>query len=99
MQIAHGSPNFGFDHLLDEVARSTRTLTFAGEGVRVPWHPDLVRIPVAPPVPCYPHFLLWRRDNRHPLLPALIAHLEAGYRPPTRERVWLSSADQHLFTG
>jgi DNA-binding transcriptional LysR family regulator len=99
LRIETRGPNFGFDHLLDEVARSTTTVTFAGEGVRVPWHPDLVRIPVAPPVPCYPHFLLWRRDNRHPLLPALIAHLKAGYHPPIPAECWLAPPDRHLFAG
>jgi DNA-binding transcriptional LysR family regulator len=97
VHIETRGPNFGFDHLLAEVARSPAALTFAGEGVRVPWHPDLVRIPVAPPVPVYPHSLLWRRSNRHPMLPALIAHLRAGYRPPTRSDVWLPQAEQHLF--
>jgi DNA-binding transcriptional LysR family regulator len=97
LRIETRGPNFGFDHLLDEVARSTRTVTFAGEGVRVPWHPDLVRIPVAPPVPVYAHSLLWRRGNRHPLLPALVAHLRAGYRSPVRSEVWLPPAEQHLF--
>jgi DNA-binding transcriptional LysR family regulator len=97
LRIETRGPNFGFDHLLDEVARSTETITFAGEGVRVPWHPGLVRIPVSPPVPVYAHSLLWRRDNRHPMLPRLIAHLKASYRPPTREQVWLSPAEQHLF--
>ncbi|TQM45199.1 LysR family transcriptional regulator [Pseudonocardia cypriaca] len=99
LHIETRGPNFGFDHLLDEVARSTTTVTFAGEGVRVPWHPDLVRIPVAPPVPCYPHFLLWRRDNRHPLLPGLVAHLKADYHPPTRRECWLAPPDRHLFAG
>jgi DNA-binding transcriptional LysR family regulator len=97
LRIETRGPNFGFDQLLDDVARSTDTFTFAGEGVRVPWHPDLVRIPVAPPVPCYAHSLLWRRDNRHPLLPALVAHLKGGYRPPTRAECWLPQAEQHLF--
>jgi DNA-binding transcriptional LysR family regulator len=97
LRIETRGPNFGFDQLLDDVARSTDTVTFAGEGVRVPWHPDLVRIPVAPPVPCYPHSLLWRRDNRHPLLPALVAHLKGGYRAPTRAECWLPPAEQHLF--
>ena len=99
LRIETRGPNFGFDHLLDEVVRSTTTVTFAGEGVRVPWHPDLVRIPVAAPVPCYPHFLLWRRDNRHPLLPRLVAHLKAGYHPPTRAECWLAPPDRHLFAG
>ncbi|MHA6625558.1 LysR family transcriptional regulator [Pseudonocardia sichuanensis] len=95
--ITDRGPDFGFDHLLDAVARSADVLTFAGEGVRVPWHPEIVRIPVAPPVPVYAHSLLWRRAHRHPLLAALIAHLRAGYRPPTRARVWLPPAEQHLF--
>jgi DNA-binding transcriptional LysR family regulator len=97
VRITTRGPDFGFDHLLDEVAHSAEVLTFAGEGVRVPWHPEIVRIPVAPPVPVYPHSLLWRRADRHPLLPALIAHLRAGYRPPTRDEVWLPPAEQHLF--
>jgi DNA-binding transcriptional LysR family regulator len=97
LRIETRGPNFGFDHLLDEVARSTETVTFAGEGVRVPWHPDITRIPVAPPVPVYAHSLLWRRDNRHPLLPALIAHLKAGHRPRNRTECWLPPAEQHLY--
>jgi DNA-binding transcriptional LysR family regulator len=97
LRIETRGPNFGFDHLLDEVARSTNTVTFAGEGVRVPWHPEITRIPVAPPVPVYPHSLLWRRGDRHPLLPALVAHVRAGYRSPVRSEVWLPPAEQHLF--
>ncbi|MHA6615616.1 LysR substrate-binding domain-containing protein [Pseudonocardia sp. DLS-67] len=99
LRIETRGPDFGFDHLLDEVARSASTVTFAGEGVRVPWHPEIARIPVAPPVPVYAHSLLWRRDNRHPRLPALVTHLKAGYRPPTRAGCWLPPAEQHLFRG
>jgi DNA-binding transcriptional LysR family regulator len=97
LRIETHSPNFGLDHLLDEVAGTPGALTFAGEGVRVPWHPEIARIPVAPPVPVYPHSLLWRRDNRHPLLAALIAHLKARYRAPTRAECWLPPAEHHLF--
>jgi hypothetical protein len=97
LRIETHSPNFGIEHLLDEIAGTPGALTFAGEGVRVPWHPEIARIPAAPPVPVYPHSLLWRRDNRHPLLAALIAHLRAGYRTPTRADSWLPPAEQHLF--
>jgi DNA-binding transcriptional LysR family regulator len=97
VRIETKGPNFGFENLLDEVARSPSGLTFAGEGVRVPWHPEIIRIPVAPPVPCYPHSLLWRRGNRHPLLPALVAHVRAGYRRPDPAQVWLPPAEQGLF--
>ncbi|GAA0943741.1 LysR family transcriptional regulator [Pseudonocardia zijingensis] len=99
LRIETRGPNFGFDHLLDEVACSPDTATFAGEGVRVPWHPDLVRIPVAPPVPVYAHSVIWRHDNRHPHLPAFVAHLQAGYRQPSRARCWLPLAEQHLYAG
>jgi DNA-binding transcriptional LysR family regulator len=97
LRIETHSPNFGIEHLLDEISGTPGALTFAGEGVRVPWHPEIARIPAAPPVPVYPHSLLWRRDNRHPLLAALIAHLRAGYRTPTRAECWLPPAEQHLF--
>jgi DNA-binding transcriptional LysR family regulator len=97
VRVETRGPNFGFDHLLDEVARSADVITFAGEGVRVPWHPDVVRIPVAPPVPVYAHSLLWRRDNRHPLLPVLVAHVRAGYRRPDPARTWLPPGDRGLF--
>jgi DNA-binding transcriptional LysR family regulator len=97
VRIETKGPNFGFDHLLDEVARSADVITFAGERVRVPWHPDIVRIPVAPPVPVYAHSLLWRRDNRHPLLPALVAYMRAGYRRPDPAQVWLPPVEQGLF--
>jgi DNA-binding transcriptional LysR family regulator len=99
VRIETRGPDFGFDHLLDEVARSADVVTFAGEGVRVPWHPDVVRIPAAPPTPVYAHSLLWRRDNRHPLLPVLVAHVRAGYRRPDPARIWLPPGDRGLFTG
>jgi hypothetical protein len=51
---------------------------------------------------------VWRRDNRHPLLPALVAHVRARYRlvahvraryrPPRRSEVWLPETDRRLFT-
>jgi hypothetical protein len=53
--------------------------------------------PASRTTPAYAHSLLWWRDNRHPLLPALIAHVRAGYRPPTRSEVWLPPAEQSLF--
>jgi DNA-binding transcriptional LysR family regulator len=99
VRIETRGPNFGFENLLDEVARSPGAMTFAGEGVRVPWHPELVRIPVAPPVPVYAHSLLWRRGNRHPLLPALVAHVRAGYQRPDPAQVWLPPGEQGLFAG
>jgi hypothetical protein len=74
-RIETRGPDFGLDHVLDQVAHTADSLTFG----------------------CFPHSPLWRRDNRHPLLPALVAHVRAGYRPPHRSEVWLPPAEQDLF--
>ncbi|MEO3855499.1 hypothetical protein ABGB08_11385 [Acrocarpospora sp. B8E8] len=47
----------------------TRLVWPAGHGLR--------RIPVTDPTPVYPHSLLWHRDNPHPALATLRAHLAA----------------------
>ncbi|WP_251093958.1 LysR family transcriptional regulator [Streptomyces sp. Caat 7-52] len=81
-------PNFGSDALLDTIAGSPELATFMGEHTlpRLPpaGAPDvrpaghgLRRIPVTGPAPVYPHSLVWHRDNPHPALAALRAHLAA----------------------
>ncbi len=47
----------------------TRLVWPSGHGLR--------RIPVTNPTPVYPHSLLWHRDNPHPALATLRAHLAA----------------------
>ncbi|MEU4000713.1 LysR family transcriptional regulator [Streptomyces fungicidicus] len=70
-------PNFGSDALLDTVADTPALATFMGELTRLVWPSghDLRRIPVTDPTLVYPHSLLWRRDNPHPALAVLRAHL------------------------
>ncbi|WP_326822929.1 LysR family transcriptional regulator [Streptosporangium sp. NBC_01756] len=72
-------PNFGSDALLDTIADTPALATFMGEQTRLVWPADhgLRRIPVTDPTPVYPHSLLWRRDNPHPGLATLRAHLAA----------------------
>ncbi|MET9180093.1 LysR family transcriptional regulator [Kitasatospora aureofaciens] len=72
-------PNFGSDALLDTVADTPALATFMSEHTRVVWPAGhgLRRIPVTDPTPVYPHSLLWHRDNPHPALAALRAHLAA----------------------
>ncbi|MEU3529254.1 LysR family transcriptional regulator [Streptomyces sp. NPDC038707] len=72
-------PNFGSDALLDTVADTPALATFMGEGTRLVWPAGhgLRRIPVTDPTPVYPHSLLWHRDNPHPALATLRAHLAA----------------------
>ncbi|MGW2375972.1 MULTISPECIES: LysR family transcriptional regulator [Kitasatospora] len=79
LTIEATGPNFGSDVLLDTVADTPALATFMSERTRLVWPAghDLRRIPVTDPTPVYPHSLLWHRDNPHPALAALHAHLAA----------------------
>ncbi|MFI8505096.1 LysR family transcriptional regulator [Streptomyces sp. NPDC085524] len=79
LTIEATGPNFGSDALLDTVADTPALATFMGEQTRLVWPAGhgLRRIPVTDPTPVYPHSLLWHRDNPHPALAALRAHLAA----------------------
>ncbi|MEV0751181.1 LysR family transcriptional regulator [Streptosporangium sp. NPDC050280] len=80
LTIEATGPNFGSDALLDTIADTPALATFMGEQTRLAWPVDhgLRRIPVTDPTPVYPHSLLWRRDNPHPALATLRAHLAAA---------------------
>ncbi|WP_449060687.1 LysR family transcriptional regulator [Planomonospora algeriensis] len=79
LTIEATGPNFGSDALLDTIADTPALATFMGEQTRLVWPADhgLRRIPVTDPTPVYPHSLLWRRDDPHPALAVLRAHLAA----------------------
>ncbi|MEV4442170.1 LysR family transcriptional regulator [Streptomyces sp. NPDC049577] len=88
LTIEATGPNFGSDALLDTIADTPALATFMSErtfpqlplggapDARAAGH-GLRRIPVTGPTPVYPHSLLWRRDNPHPALATLRAHLAA----------------------
>ncbi|MFH9656932.1 LysR family transcriptional regulator [Streptomyces sp. NPDC017248] len=89
LTIEATGPNFGSDALLDTIAGTPDLATFMGEHTlpRLPPAGDeavgpaghgLRRIPVTDPTPVYPHALLWHRDNPHPALVTLRAHLAAA---------------------
>ncbi|MFE9094018.1 LysR family transcriptional regulator [Streptomyces sp. NPDC007264] len=80
LTIEATGPNFGSDALLDTVADTPALATLTTEQTRLVWPAGhgLRRIPVTGPVPVYPHSLLWHRDNRHPALATLRAHLAAA---------------------
>ncbi|MGW5330798.1 LysR family transcriptional regulator, partial [Streptomyces sp. NPDC004014] len=83
LTIEATGPNFGSDALLDTIADTPGLATFMGEHTRLIWPAGhgLRRIPVTDPTPVYPHSLVWRRDNPHPALATLRAHLAAGIAP------------------
>ncbi|MBY8888535.1 LysR family transcriptional regulator [Streptomyces sp. PTM05] len=72
-------PDFGTQPLLDTLAGSGALATFVGERTRLVWPAEhgLRRLPVRDPAPVYPHSLLRHRDNPHPALAALDAHLRS----------------------
>ncbi|MEU8056880.1 LysR family transcriptional regulator [Microbispora bryophytorum] len=80
LTIEATGPNFGSDALLDTIADTPALATFMGARTRLVWPAGhgLRRIPVTGPVPVYPHSLVWHRDNPHPALATLRAHLAAA---------------------
>ncbi|MFE2262424.1 LysR family transcriptional regulator [Streptomyces griseosporeus] len=80
LTIEATGPNFGSDALLDTIADTPALATFMGGRTRLVWPAGhgLRLIPVTDPTPVYPHALLWHRDNPHPALATLRAHLTAA---------------------
>lgn len=90
LTIEATGPNFGSDALLDTIADTPALATFMGGRTRLVW-PDghgLRRIPVTDPTPVYPHSLLWHRDNPHPALATLRAHLATTAAGPDEAGTW-----------
>lgn len=83
-------PHFGSDHLMDVVAESSDVASLVGEKPRLAWSDghDLRRIPVVDPTPVYPHSLVWRSENAHPVLAMLRAHIAATGRPTGVAGTW-----------
>lgn len=90
-------PVFGHEHLVERVG-SDDLVTFMGERTRLPWHPDVVQIPLSTPAPAYPWSLLWHGRNRHPALRSLISHVTGRYRPFDPRRQWIPAPDRPRFT-
>ncbi|MFE2194666.1 LysR family transcriptional regulator [Streptomyces olivaceus] len=83
-------PNFGDEALMDSLADSTSLTTLVGSGDRYLWPQahDLRRIPLHDPTPVYPHVLLFRSGDQHPVLTALRDHLRVA-GPRTPHDVWV----------
>ncbi|MCU7729340.1 LysR family transcriptional regulator [Actinoplanes sp. KI2] len=93
LAIEATGPNLGADALLDTVADTPALATFIGEQTRLVWPAGhgLRRVPVTSPTPVYPHSLLWHRDNLHPALATLRAHLAATTAGHDSPGTWLPS--------
>ncbi|MGV9774418.1 LysR family transcriptional regulator [Streptosporangium sp. NPDC003464] len=93
IEIDTSGPDFGWHHFVADVAAG-RGVSFVGETMRLPWHPDTVQIPLVDPAPVYPSSLLFHQRNRHPVLEALIRFV-AERRPLfDPDRQWLPEPDR-----
>lgn len=83
-------PDFGDEALMDALADSASLATLVGVGDRYLWPQshDLRRVPLRDPTPVYPHVLLSRSGERHPVLSALREYLRAS-GPRTPDDVWV----------
>lgn len=93
LTIDRVGPGFGTAPLLDTLAESPALATLVGEHTRFVWPADydLRRLALRDPVPLYPHWLVWHRDNPHPALTALrdhLAGLRRGSRPADAAGAW-----------
>lgn len=93
IRIDTSGPSFGTDALLDELASSPDMATFVGEGSRYLWPEsyDLRRVPVVEPTPVYPHSIIWRGDDDHPLLAAFLEHLRQRRAAGSSSDTWAPS--------
>ncbi|WP_369213160.1 LysR family transcriptional regulator [Streptomyces flavofungini] len=82
-------PNFGDEALMDALADSASLATLVGSGDRYLWTQthDLRRIPLHGPTPVYPHMLLFRSGDKHPVLTALREYLRTAGPRASRD-VW-----------
>ncbi|WP_121704080.1 LysR family transcriptional regulator [Streptomyces sp. BBFR25] len=83
-------PNFGDEALMDALADSASLATLVGAGDRYLWprSHDLRRVPLHDPTPAYPHTLLRRTGDRHPVLTELRDHLRTTAPDPSGE-MWV----------
>ncbi|MFI5954389.1 LysR family transcriptional regulator [Cryptosporangium sp. NPDC051539] len=93
LTIDVGGPVFGYEAQLEEIAGSAELATLVGEGSRYLWPDryDLRRIPIRHPTPVYPTSLIWRDDNPHPGLAALIGFFDDRRTGPGSTDVWIPS--------
>jgi DNA-binding transcriptional LysR family regulator len=92
LRIEQTHPDFGTEPLHDVIADSAEIATFVPEQMQILWPDghDLRRVNIREPALLYPHALIWREDNPHPVLAALRDYLAAAPPAfPPNEPSWL----------
>jgi DNA-binding transcriptional LysR family regulator len=91
--------NLGLEHFVDRLRADPRCFSLLPADVRLPDGSGVRTVPLVDPTPLYAWSLIWRRDDHHPRLPALLeAFADVGrhsrwldYRPTAD---WLPPSDQ-----
>lgn len=100
VNIDTSGPDFGYEHFVGRVSQDSDLLGFVGALTRVPHHPNVTRVPIVRPQPCYLWSLLWQPRTPHATLPGLVDHVRQAYSPPRSEAdVWLPPADRMVSAG
>ncbi|MGV9378818.1 LysR family transcriptional regulator [Nonomuraea sp. NPDC003707] len=95
--IDTAGPDFGWEYFVEQIGSGQR-IGFVGEGLRMPWHPRTVQIPVVAPAPVYPCSLIFHRHSHHPVLARLVRYVTDNYRPFDPHRQWLPDPDRAAFS-
>ena len=97
--VEDGAVNLGLDHLISHVRADRRRFTLLPADVALPAGAGVRSVPLADPTPLYAWSLIWRSQDRHPLLRTLLRQFaETGLRRRWLEydaaRDWLPAHDQ-----
>ncbi|WP_158887423.1 LysR family transcriptional regulator [Amycolatopsis anabasis] len=98
--LVEAGPAIGEDHFAEQMWQYRARASLGGADVSYAYTPDIRTIPLANPEPLHAWCLVWRADDRHPLVSRLLelAREEAGawlaYDPATQ---WLPDADLPLL--
>lgn len=93
-----GGANLGLDHLIDRIAAEPGRFSLLPAEIPLPEGAGVRQVPLSHPIPLYAWSLIWRSQDRHPLLDALLRRFaEIGRRSrwldhdPARD--WLPAHD------
>ncbi len=98
----HSGANLGLDHLIDRIRADPRRFSLLPADIPLPGGTGIRSVPLTAPTPLYAWSLVWRSQDQHPMLGALLLRFaEAGSRLRWLEydpgRDWLPAHDHEEF--
>jgi DNA-binding transcriptional LysR family regulator len=81
IRAEEGGANLGLDYFIDRLGADPRRFALMPADVPLPDRADICSVPLSGPTPLYAWSLLWRRQDQHPSLDALLRRFaEIGRR-------------------